>query len=126
LARIYNLSDGYPPFGIKAKDEYTDLIVPYPERISRGLVLVRLLFGAFYVYLPHGFILLFRQFFVGILVFFSWFIVLFAAEYPETFHEWAVGQIRWTNRIQLYMAFMTDKYPAFTGDELPEEAGESN
>lgn len=120
-ARVSNLVDGYPPFGVKASEEYTDLQVPYPEKISRGLVLLRVLFGAIYVYLPHGFILMFRQMFVGILVFFSWWIVLFTGEYPKSFHDWAVGQIRWSNRIALYMGFMTDKYPPFTGDELPEE-----
>lgn len=121
-ARLYNLSDGYPAFGLKATDEHTDLIVPYPEKISRGLVLLRLFFGFFYVYIPHGFILAFRSFFVGILVFLAWWVVLFTASYPQSFHEWVVGQIRWQMRINLYMGFMTDTYPAFTGDELPDEA----
>jgi len=122
MARMYNISDGYPAFGVKATDEYTDLIVPYPEKISRGLVLLRALFGAIYVYLPHGFILMFRAMFVNILIFIAWWIVLFTGEYPKSFHEWVVGQIRWSNRLSLYMGYMTDKYPPFTGDELPEEA----
>jgi hypothetical protein len=46
-ARLYNISDGYPAFGIKSTDEYTDLVVPYPEKVSRGLTLVRLFFGIF-------------------------------------------------------------------------------
>jgi len=121
LARMYNIVDGYPPFGVKAEEEYTDLIVPYPERISRGLVLLRIFFGVIYVVIPHLFILMFRQFFVQILVFISWWIVLFTGQYPASFHEWVVGQIRWMNRLNLYMSFMTDKYPPFTGDELPEE-----
>lgn len=120
-ARLYNLSDGYPAFGLKATDEHTDLIVPYPEKISRGLVLLRLFFGFIYVYIPHGFILVFRGFFVGILVFLAWWVVLFTASYPQSFHEWVVGQMRWQMRINLYMGFMTDTYPAFTGDELPDE-----
>lgn len=120
-ARLNNVSDGYPAFGINATDEFTQLEVEYPERISRGLVLVRLLFGVFYVYLPHGFILFFRTIFVGILVFLAWWIVLFTGKYPESFHNWVVGQIRWGTRISLYMGYMSDKYPAFTGDELPEE-----
>ena len=121
-ARTYNISDDYPSFGINGTDPYTSLIVEYPERISRLLVLVRVFFGLFYVYLPHMFILFFRGIFVGILVFISWWIVLFTGKYPAEFHGWIVGQIRWTTRINLYMKFMTDKYPAFTGDELPEEA----
>jgi hypothetical protein len=120
-ARMYNVADGYPSFGIGGTDEYTTLEVEYPERISRALVLVRLFFGIFYVYLPHGFILFFRGIFVMFLVFISWWIVLFTGKYPAEFHGWIVGQIRWSTRLSLYMSFMTDKYPAFTGDELPEE-----
>ncbi|HDP55276.1 MAG TPA: DUF4389 domain-containing protein [Bacteroidetes bacterium] len=121
-ARIYNVADGYPAFGIKGSDEYTQFEVEYPEKISRALVLLRLFFGFIYVYLPHGFILLFRGIFVNILVFFAWFIVLFTGKYPPSFHNWVVGQMRWNYRVSLYMSYMTDTYPAFTGDELPEEA----
>ena len=120
-ARLTNISDGYPPFGIKAADEYTNLEIPYPERISRGLVLVRLFFGIFYVYIPHFFILFFRSIYVGILIFIAWWIVLFTGRYPLSFHEWVVGQLRWTNRVSIYMQFMTDTYPPFTGEVLSDE-----
>lgn len=120
-ARLSNVADGYPSFGIGGTDDKTSLEVEYPERISRGLVLVRLLFGVFYVYLPHFFILFFRAIFVSILQFLAWWIVLFTGTYPASFQNWVVGQFRWGTRISLYMGYMTDKYPAFTGDELPEE-----
>jgi hypothetical protein len=120
-ARISNVADGYPAFGIKGTDDKTLFEVEYPERISRGLVLVRLFFGAFFVFLPHFFILFFRGLWVAILEFLAWWIVLFTGTYPVTFHEWVVGQLRWTTRVSLYMGYMTDKYPPFTGDELPEE-----
>jgi hypothetical protein len=121
-ARIFNVSDGYPAFGVKGSDEYTSLEIPYPEKVSRGLVLLRLFFGIFYVYLPHLFILYFRAIFVGILVFLAWWVVLFTAKYPQSFHEWVVGQVRWQMRVNVYMKFMTDTYPPFTGDEVPGEA----
>lgn len=120
-ARTYNLSDGYPAFGIKSGDEYTSLEVPYPEKVSRGLTLVRALFGWLYVGIPHFFILYFRTLFVGLLVFIAWWVVLFTGEYPEFAHEWAVGHIRWQTRLNLYLGFMTDEYPPFTGDELADE-----
>jgi hypothetical protein len=121
MARLYHLSDGYPAFGIKSTDDHTDLTVPYPEKVSRGLTLVRLLLGIFFVILPHGFILMFRAMFVGLLVFLAWWVVLITTEYPKTFHDWVVGQLRWQLRVNLYMMYMTDTYPPFTGDELPEE-----
>lgn len=120
-ARIYNIADGYPAFGIKATDEHTSFEVQNPEKISRGLVLLRLFLGFFYVFIPHGFILFFRSIFVMILVFLAWWIVLFTGKYPASFHNWITGQLRWGTRINLYMKYMTDKYPAFTGDELPDE-----
>lgn len=120
-ARIYNVSDGYPAFGINSSDEYTSLEVPYPENVSRGLTLLRLLFGWLFVGLPHGFILMFRAWFVGILVFLAWWIVLFTGKYPEFAYEWVVGQLRWQYRVSLYLMYMTDTYPPFTGDELPDE-----
>ena len=121
-ARMYNVSDGYPAFGVNASDEYTDLIVPYPEKVGRGLTLIRFFLGIFFVYLPHYFILYFRAIFVAILAFLAWWVVLFTAEYPKTMHDWVVGQIRWQTRVSLYMMYMTDTYPPFTGDELPDEA----
>jgi hypothetical protein len=120
-ARVYNIADGYPAFGINATDENTVLEVEKPERLSRGLLILRTLFGAFYVMLPHMFLLFFRTIFVNILVFLSWWIVLFTGKYPQSFFEWIEGQLRWTTRVNLYMSFMTDTYPAFTGDKLANE-----
>jgi hypothetical protein len=122
-ARMYNIADGYPAFGIKSTDEHTDLVVPYPEKVNRGLVLLRLFFGIFYVYLPHGFILMFRAWFVGILIFAAWWVVLFTGKYPDFMFDWVTGQLRWQFRVSLYMMYMTDTYPPFTGDELPGEDG---
>lgn len=121
-ARIYNLSDGYPAFGMDGTDDRTEISVPYPEKVSRGLTLLRLFFGIFYVGIPHGIILMFRGIFVGFLMFLAWWAVLFTAEYPRGFYGWAVEQIRWQTRVNLYLMFMTDTYPPFTGEELPGEA----
>jgi hypothetical protein len=120
-ARMYNVSDGYPAFGLKTSEDRTDLEVPYPEKVSRILTLIRLLFGIFYVLIPHYFILYFRSIWVAILVFIAWWAVLFTAKYPQTMYEWVVGQVRWQMRVTIYMMYMTDRYPPFTGDELPDE-----
>ncbi len=114
-ARLNNLSDGYPPFGIDAKDEYVTLEIPYPERLSRGVLLLRLLFGGIYVILPHGFLLIFRTIASLVLQFLAWWVVLFTASYPQSWHEFNVGTIRWSMRVNIYMSFMTDDYPPFSG-----------
>lgn len=114
-ARIFNLSDDYPPFGLDAKDEYVNVDVQYPERISRGLVLLRLFFGVIYVIIPHIFILFFRIIWTQILAFVAWWVVLFTGEFPKSWHEFIVGTLRWQTRVNLYMSYMTDVYPPFSG-----------
>lgn len=117
-ARLYNLSDGYPAFGLKASDEHTEFDMQRPEKLSRGLLLLRLFFGWFYVGIPHGFILMFRGIATGFVFFIAWFIVLFAGKYPSGMHSFVTGTIRWATRVGLYLMFMTDKYPPFTGKEM--------
>ena len=113
-ARTSNLADDYPAFGLDGTDEHTSLEVSYPERISRGLTIVRLLFGAFYVILPHGFILYFRILWGAILSIYAFISVLFTAKFPKGAHDFLVGTIRWQYRVSLYMGNMTDTYPPFS------------
>lgn len=114
-ARYFNLCDGYPAFGLDAEDEYTTFAVPYPENVSRGLVLLRFLLGVFYVLLPHGLILGIRMYVSLFLAFLAFWVVLFTGEYPEFIHEFNTGTMRWGARVNLYMSYMTDTYPPFSG-----------
>ncbi|MCK5008588.1 MAG: hypothetical protein KAR73_14445, partial [Spirochaetales bacterium] len=57
-ASISNFVDGYPSFGIKGSSDNAKLDVPRPERVSRGLVILRVLLGTIYVMIPHGICLL--------------------------------------------------------------------
>ena len=114
-ARILNLSDGYPAFGLSGTDEHTMLEVPYPESLSRGTHLLKTFFGAIYVILPHVFILYFRVLWGMILNFLAFWSVLFTGNYPKNWHEFQVGTIRWGTRVNLYMGYMSDEYPPFSG-----------
>ena len=122
-ARIYNLSDGYPAFGVNATDEFTQFEIAYPESLGRGTALLKVFFGAFYVGLPHGFCLLFRMFATQILVFVAWWIVLFTGEYPDSMFRFNVGTLRWMQRVNLYLGLMTDDYPPFSGKPDEELSG---
>ena len=117
MARVYNLSDGYPAFGLDVSDENINLDVEYPEELSRGLLIVRILFGAFYILIPHGFCLYFRLIATAFIMFIAWWVVLFTGTYPENWHSFMVGTFRWQTRVGLYMNFMTDDYPPFSGKE---------
>lgn len=113
--RFLNLRDGYPKFGLEAEDEGITFEVPYPEKLSRGLVLLRAFFGFFYVLIPHGFVLYFRLLWSALLMFIAWFAVLFTGKYPQGMFDFVVGTYRWGYRVGLYMSLMTDEYPKFSG-----------
>jgi hypothetical protein len=115
--RLYNLADSYPAFGLNAEDDSFTLDVPYPETLSRGMVIVKALFGVIYVGIPHGFVLIFRMLWTAILSFLAFWAVLFTGSYPESWHEFNVGTLRWGLRVNLYLRFMSDDYPPFSGKE---------
>ncbi|MGL1889732.1 MAG: DUF4389 domain-containing protein [Reichenbachiella sp.] len=113
--RYLNLSDGYPAFGLDAEDDAFELEIPYPEHTSRSLTLIRMLFGWLYVMLPHGLILGLRMYATIFLAFLAFWVVLFTGNYPESFHKFNVGTLRWSLRVHLYYYNMNDDYPPFSG-----------
>lgn len=115
-ARLYNLADGYPAFGVNGTDDATKVEIPYPETISRSMTLVRLFFGIIYVIIPHGFVLFFLAIGVWFCYAIGWWAVLFTGRFPLSFHNFITGQMRWSTRVRVYMANMTDTYPPFTLD----------
>lgn len=116
-ARMFNLADGYPSFGASGTDDKTDIVIEYPENLSRGTLLLKTFFGFFYVMLPHSFCLFFRFIATQFLVFLGWWVILFTGKLPQSWHNFIVGTLRWQQRVSLYMGLMTDKYPPFSGRE---------
>ena len=114
-ARMMNIQDGYPPFSMDSGGDTVDLHVPYPPSLSRGLLLLKVFFGFLYVGIPHGIILALRYIVVYIILFLAWWVVLFTGNYPESWHGFVVDTLRWQTRVMLYLNFMTDEYPPFTG-----------
>lgn len=112
-----NLVDGYPSFGVKGESDKVSLVVERPERVSRGLVIVRTLFGGIYVGIPHMFCLWFCMIATGFLSFLAWWAVLFTGKYPERWHAFNVGTNRWSTNISIYLGFFTDTYPRFSDKE---------
>jgi hypothetical protein len=120
-ARLLNLSDGYPQFGLDTEDNNVTFDIKYPESLSRGNLLLRAFFGIFYIMIPHMFVLYFRMIGTYFVIFIAWWAVLFTGEYPKGMHNFVVGTLRWAMRLGLYLGNMTDTYPAFTGKVLPGE-----
>ncbi|MFC1593089.1 DUF4389 domain-containing protein [Candidatus Omnitrophota bacterium] len=92
--------------------------VEYPERLSRGLVLLKMLFGSIYVGIPHGIILTLYGIAVSIVVFIAFWAILFTAKYPRGMFDFVVGYQRWTNNVFAYWTgLLRDEYPPFSGEQ---------
>ncbi len=120
-------TDMYPPFSLEPDHIYpADLEIEYPEKLSRGLVLVKWWLLA----IPHYIIV---SFFCGgwgweagkwhfggavsglifILAIFAGIALLFTGKYPQEIFKLVIGFNRWVYRVVAYAALMTDKYPPF-------------
>jgi hypothetical protein len=112
-------TDRYPPFTLREAENYpARLSVEYPERLSRGLVLVKWLLA-----IPHFLVL---GFFVGasafngglvlLLVLIAGVVLLFTGRYPRDIFDFVLGMNRWGLRVIAYAGLMTDEYPPFRLD----------
>lgn len=125
-------TDRYPPFTLADVPDYpARLQVDYPERLSRGLVLVKWLLaiphlvivavfaggGAWVVWRFDGDT--FQWGFgglIGILVLIAAVVLLFSGSYPRSIYAFALGMDRWVMRVACYVGLMTDQYPPFRLD----------
>jgi hypothetical protein len=133
-------TDRYPPFTLADVRDYpARLDVDYPERLSRGLVLVKWWLLA----IPHYLVL--AVFIgggvwlgtrpghdtgwdsgwdsgwavgglVGLLVFIAGVVLLFTGRYPHPIYDFVMGMDRWVFRVMAYVGLMTDAYPPFRLD----------
>jgi hypothetical protein len=130
-------TDRYPPFTLAEVPDYpAHLDVPYPERLSRGLVLVKWWLLA----LPHYIVLSILVGgglyvgsrstgdggwnggwggggLVGLLVLVAGIVLLFTARYPKPLYDFILGMDRWSLRVAAYAGLMTDAYPPFRLDQ---------
>ena len=110
-------TDRYPPFSLSSRDYPANLEVEYPERLSRGLVLIKWWLLA----IPHYMVVGALQGGLGepgpglvsLLALFGAVGLLFKGRYPGDIFELVLGFNRWTIRVAAYAALMTDEYPPF-------------
>jgi hypothetical protein len=135
-------TDRYPPFTLDAAPDYpATLDVAYPERLSRGLVLVKWWLLAIPHYIVLGVFLggggyaasraddwggwhvWYGWGLIGVLVLFAGVALLFTTRYPRGIFDLVLGLDRWVARVAAYTGLMTDSYPPFRLDQGGEEPG---
>ena len=121
-------TDRYPPFTLGPAPDYpARLDVAYPERLSRGLALVKWWLLAIPQYVIVAFFLgggAGARFswaasgvgLIDVLVLFAGVAMLFTGRYPQGIFDLAVGLNRWVLRVVAYAGLMTDRYPPFRLD----------
>lgn len=135
-------TDHYPPFTLASMDYPADFDVAYPERLSRGLVLVKWWLLA----IPHLIIVgilttgsmgatwvMSTQAdtwvkttsgvpsLLGVLVLITAVILLFTAHYRAGLFALIMGINRWAYRVSSYVLLLRDDYPPFRLDQGPVE-----
>jgi len=123
-------TDRYPPFSLSPQPgEPASLDIAYPERLSRGLVLVKWWLLAIPHYLVLGVLFGGTAWWaenrdrapafglLGLLVFIAAVTLLFTGRYPRPLFDLVVGLNRWVYRVAAYVALMTDLYPPFRLDQ---------
>jgi energy-coupling factor transporter transmembrane protein EcfT len=136
-------TDRYPPFSMGPEPDYpATLDVVYPEKLSRGLVLVKWWLFAIPHYLVLGIVvggglLAFDRTWdhgghaawhwnpglISLLVLFAAIALVFTERYPPGIFDFVMGLNRWVFRVVAYSALMTDVYPPFRLDQGGLEAG---
>ncbi len=129
-------TDRYPPFTLGETDYPAALDIAYPERLSRGLVLVK----SWLLAIPHLIIVavlagswgwafgedgarLAVGGLIGALTLAAGLLLLFTGRYPTPLFDLLVGLNRWSYRVIAYVGLMTDDYPPFRLDQGPSEPG---
>jgi Domain of unknown function (DUF4389) len=145
-------TDKYPPFSLQPKPEYpADLEVDYPERLHRGLVLIKwwllaiphyLVLAAFYSGSARFGMVGMRHWggrghdgqnwhhwgggsavvpLISVLLLIAVIGLLFTARYPKGLYDFVIGIDRWAIRVRAYASLMRDEYPPFRLDMGPTE-----
>ena len=123
-------TDRYPPFSLRSEPGYpADFSVDYPERLSRGLVLVKwwllaiphylivaIFAGGWGVGADEGWQIAGSGGLIAIVALVAAVVLTFTGRYPVELFDFVMGLNRWCYRVLAYAALMRDEYPPFRFD----------
>ncbi|MEB0002667.1 DUF4389 domain-containing protein [Cryobacterium sp. 10I1] len=132
-------TDRYPPFTLAPADYPADLDIDYPERLSRGLVLVKwwllaipqiLIVSALtstptarYTIGDTTYSTTTGVSLLGLLVLIAGLMLLFTGHYRQSLFDFILGIDRWVFRVVVYTGLFRDDYPPFRLDQGGTETG---
>jgi hypothetical protein len=121
-------TDRYPPFSLQPDPTYpADFDVDYPQRLSRGLVLVKWWLLALpqllIVAVLAGRLGLHFGNVIGLLALVAAVILAATGTYPRELFDLLIGFNRWCYRVLAYVALMRDEYPPFRLDTGGDDPG---
>jgi len=103
------MDDRYPSTD---EQQSVTLDYPYPDAangLNRWLPLVKWLLA-----IPHYLLLVFLWAAAVVAAVIAWFAILFTGRYPRGLFDFALGVLRWSNRVIAYaFLLVTDSYPPF-------------
>ncbi|MFH1381802.1 MAG: DUF4389 domain-containing protein [Chloroflexota bacterium] len=132
------LTDKYPPFTGAVDTSYPVAVsVETPGKLSRLTTFFRFPVQPSLAYdyvlghwkltwsggsgwpmtIPHSIVLFFLGIAAGVVLFLTWWAILFTGRYPTVFFDFVTRYFRWSTRVQGYAYYFTDKYPPFSGKE---------
>jgi hypothetical protein len=85
------------------------LNVEYPKRLSRLTTFFRGI-----MVIPQYIVLFFIEIAALVVLFISWWAILFIGRYPRWAFDFVAGYLRWATRVSGYWLLLTDKYPPFS------------
>jgi len=134
---IFLLTDKYPPFSGREEADYPVVFrVEPPGKLSRLTTFFRFPIIPTWTWtpwdqwklgwsstpgmpmaIPHYVVLWFISIAASVILFLSWWAILFIGRYPRVFFDFVTWWFRWSTRVSGYAYLVTDKYPPFSGRE---------